>query len=363
MTDISGGVDSITGTTARLIFGNRANNGSIDIQVSPRADFSFCVAPVYNVTNTATQVVRGLNAGSVYYVRARARLNNGTVDDWSLPAAFMTLAGGARDTSPAAVMIEPASLVLPAPIVSAGAANIVAGFPIENLFRDSPTAMRKTQDAANEHYFDVQIGGQPIDTVALLNTNLPEAATWYLQASQVPIVTVDDIKYSSPIIPFRASPNLPQRAGFHGLMRLAAPQSYPFWRIRISGAPLTANMLHAEHFIIGLNRVSRNHAVEKTETPTPQTTVERKRSGVPDRVSGYPMRKAEFELANLTEAQYETLYGELWRRENDAALVVPNSKAGAFLHDRILYGDLTAGRAVNTTSPRYTRQFGINSVI
>ena len=122
-------------------------------------------------------------------------------------------------------------------------------------------------------------------------------------------------------------------------------------------------VLSVDHLIMGQNRVSKNHALEKIETPAPFTSSERKRSGIVDRVRGMPMRKVDFELQMLTEAQYETIYGDLWRLENEPVLVVPNSKSGAFLHDRILFGDLTGGRTVNPSSPRYNRQFTINSII
>ena len=75
------------------------------------------------------------------------------------------------------------------------------------------------------------------------------------------------------------------------------------------------------------------------------------------------MRRVEFDISMMTEAQYELAYGDLHRFENEAVLVVPNSKTGAFLHDRILFGDLRGSRTVNPFTPRYTRSFTIESLI
>jgi hypothetical protein len=122
-------------------------------------------------------------------------------------------------------------------------------------------------------------------------------------------------------------------------------------------------VLHVEHIAVGLNRKSKNHALEKTETPLNLGSKERTRSGNPDRVQGLKMRRVEFDLAWLTETQSETLYHEIGSWLDEPVFVVPNSKAGAFLHDRMLYGDLKTIRTVQPSSLHYTRTFGVESLI
>src|SRR3546814_14079108 len=97
-------------------------------------------------------------------------------------------------------------------------------------------------------------------------------------------------------------------------------------------------------------------AADKNEVGVDLGSLERLRSGNPNRIRGYRMRRVDFDLAALTEAQYETQYGDLhWRvGGTDPVLIVPNSKSGAFLQDRILYGAITAGRPVNSYSPYST---------
>jgi hypothetical protein len=338
------------------------------MQVSARPDFQFCVCPVFTVPGpgAAFYQLSGLNAGSTYFARVRNRDAANRVYDWSPTYSFRTPPGGARATAPAPVMIEPVLFVKPEHLMASREFGTgVAGYPMSNLFRDSPVAARfGYYDAARGVFLlEFETAGQPIDTIALLNTNLPEVAKIDVLGGNGPVNVSADVIWSLAAQPARASANLPQRMGYHTLIRFPEPRAARFIRLGVTDAFLSGGILHIEHAIMGLNRASKNHAVEKTESPAPMTTIERRRSGAMDRVRGRPMRKVDIELQMLSEAQYETIYGDLWQHENEAVLVVPNSKAGAFLHDRMLYGDLTGGRIVNPTSPRYNRSFTINSII
>ena len=206
----------------------------------------------------------------------------------------------------------------------------------------------------------MEIGGDPVDTIALLQTNAPEASTIAVDAGD----TLDVNKYSYGPIPFRASPALPGRPGYHSLMRLPAAQSYRYWHIRVT-APVFGGHFEAQQLVLGLNRATKNHSVDKAESVVDYGTLERTRAGNPVRTLGARHRRVDFDISMLTEAQFEANYADLdWRvGQTEPLLVVPNSKAGSFLHDRILYGPMRGGKIVNPASPRYTRGFTIESII
>jgi hypothetical protein len=355
---------AVTATSATFGFAGLAGDGTIDLQISPRVDFQFCVCPIYSIARGGAYTAPGLNQRSTLYARARNRLANGTVDDWSPVIGFRTADATARVTAPGLVLMDLATIVKPEPILAFVDSNAetLPGYPLENLAIDAPVAWRGVK-GGGVHSFVFQTGGSPVDTFALLRANAPEATTVTISGGATMAAALSGSPtFTTGALPFRASANLERRAGYHGIFRLDAPQSFPWWRVTIAAA-LPGDMIHLEHLVVGLNRVTKNHSVDKSETPTTQTTVDRRRSGVVDRVFGIPMRKVDFELSMLTEQQYETNYGDLVYHENEAMLVIPNSKAGAFLHDRILYGDMQGSRISNPFSPRFTRGFTINSII
>lgn len=361
-------VTAVTATTATFAFGNLAADGTIDLQISIDPDFSFCVCPILSVARGAGITISGLNQRSTLFARCRGRLASGVVEpDWSAIETFRTSDGAARDVSPATVMIEPALFVVPERPTQWIAGNAVAGFPAQNVSVDSPTGW-KSIDSVNGvdpdfSFIDVKLSGAPVDTIAALNTNMPESGTVFISAapSRAALDSGVGRVISNNGGAFRASANLPGRPGYHGLFRFA-PVSLPWWRVVFRGTK-TASTTWVEHLVFGANRTTKNHSIDKSESPLSKLTIERQRSGVPDRQSGIPMRKVEFDISMMTEAQYEQCYADLHRYEGKPVLVVPNTKTGAFLHDRILFGDLKAGRSFNPVSPRFTKSFIIESLI
>lgn len=337
---------------------NAPAGGVLEMQASYTSDFKFCVCPRVDVANAATTgMYYGLNPGTTYYLRARHRASNGTVSNWSNTTAGRTQPGIARNTAPAAIMIEPAILVVPSPVLLWASSTERVGFPALNLGYDGPVGW--SSQSGGGHVVIAEIAPEPIDTIAILNTNAAHDATVTVEGGSSAV----SFTYSHTA-PFRASPALPGRPGYHALIRLPSPQGFPFWRVTINSAN-TSNVFYAEHMIFGLNRSTKNYTKDKVETLQDLGSLDRSRNGNPHRVSGKRMRRVDFDISALSEAQYETQYGDLWQRvgATDPVLVVPNSKQGAFLHDRILYGAITGGRVVNTFSPRYTRSFTIDSVI
>jgi hypothetical protein len=358
-----------TTATAIAIFVSNLYDGAasapqtVDIQVSPRPDFQFCVCPIYTISPDAAATLTSLNQSADYYMRARRRYSDGSVDrDWTATVGARTKDGMPQAVAPQKIMIEPTLMVLPSPILNfADTLNVtVPGYPMQNLARDSPVAWRGIHPTTFICAFNVPT---PIDTIAVLNTNLGESATMQIRAGNTVVqATGASPLFQTETMPFRASANLPGRNGYHGLYRLGAQRTYPWWSITIVAAPI-AGMIHVEHLIAGVAMVSKNHSNDKNETAAPLTTVSRSRAGVADRVFGRPMRKVDFDLSFVSEAQYETIYGRLWQQQNNPVLVVPNAKEGGFLHDRILYGDLAQARIVNPSSPRFSMSLSINSII
>ena len=349
-----------------VTFTNIVQGTTIDLQLSVDERFGFCVCPIYNIPLVNNVDIPGLNQRTTYFARARTRYATGDVDDWSNVITFRTADGTAQSTGPAAVMITPAMIVVPERQLVVSSARTIAGFPPENLLRDAPVAWRARMPpngaGVPETSIDIDMSGAPFNTIAFLNTNIPEVSTLHIRgfATAADRNSLTNATLASSIN-FRASANLPGRRGYHGLFQFATSTAR-FLRFFITGAA-TFDTFHAEHLVIGLNRVTKNHSVDKTEEPLPRGSVDRSRSGVPDRVDGLVQRKVSFDLSLLTEQQYETQYGDLIYRENEPILVVPNMRSGAFLHDRILYGDLKGSRVFNPASPRYTRSFTIESLI
>lgn len=353
-------VSAVTHNSVTFAVSGEAADGTNEVQLSIRDKFEFCVCPIITGLARGTPLTLSqINQDTTYFARIRSRTAAGIYSDWSPTIPFRTPLNAARSTAPAAVMIQPAILVVPVPVVSWISATTIDGLPAENLAYDAPAAWRSLS-AGTTHGVVARVAPEPIDTIALLNTNVPEAGTIEIQAG----TTTGTANYTTGQLPFRASANLPGRPGYHSLVRLPAPQAYEYWQA-IVRATLPGKILHVEHMVLGLNRTSKNHSTEKNETGLDLGSLERTRAGLPNRSTGLRMRRADFDISMMTEAQYETQYGDLhWKvGGTDPVFVVPNSKAGAFLHDRMLYGAISAGRVVNPTSPRYTRNFTIDSLI
>jgi hypothetical protein len=252
--------------------------------------------------------------------------------------------------------------VVPEKVVSwSDGGNGLAGNPVTNLGYDGPVSFVSKQAAANVHTIIAEIGGAPIDTIALLNSNATHDATVTVKAGS----TAAAADYTAmTAVAFRASAALPGRPGYHALLRLPAPQKYRYWRIEIT-TPNFGRHFEIQHAVFGLNRSTKNHSVDLTETGVDLGTLDRTRGGNPVRTIGARLRRVDFDISVMTEAQFETAYRDLdWLvGQTDPVLVVPNSRANAFLHDRILYGALRGGRSANVASPRWTRTFTVESII
>lgn len=357
-------LNAMTATTVTFDVGALAADGTLELQLAARADFQFCVCPIYVQIARATPiVVQGINQDAKYYARMRSRRVSGAAEDWSNVVAFKTPVNVARDFTVPALVVDNAIIMKPEPIISWTGANTVAGFPEKNVSRDAPVAWRSILGGAGDTNIVLEHSGTPIDTIAIMQTNMPEAGNISVRgAATLAGVPAGTILANG--VPFRASANMPGRNGYHALVRLAAPASYRFIGIYLNpGGALPASTVHVEHIAIGLNRKTKNMALDSNESPINLGSKDRTRSGNPDAVLGMKMRRVEFDLAFLTETQSETNYQEVMSWMDETVFVVPNSKAGPFLHDRMLYGDLKGHRRASPTSIHATRTFIVESLI
>jgi hypothetical protein len=352
-----------TATTAVLNFAGYGGDGTIDLQIASRPDFSFCVAPVISIPRGDTYTLIGLNQEATLYARARTRSAAGVLETWGATAGFRTPLATARVTTAQSIMVEPAALVFPNTILAAFSAQTIAGYPADNVGIPAPVAWRGQSAAGGQQTvtLDIVTPGDPADSLAILNTNMPEVGTITVSAGENFGALTAVITNAR----FRASVNVPGRPGYHGYFKFTS-RSAKCWRIQLivaAGAGPPAGVFHVEHVVLGQNLASRNANGDKTETPVGLTTTERTRTGILDRVPGIPIRRSEFDLSNLTERDFETLYGQLWRRQGDTVFCVPNSRDNAFRHDRMLLGEFGAGRISGVQGIRFTRGMSIDSII
>lgn len=360
-------VSAVTSTSATLAFaGVPGGTAFVQVQYSADPEFKWGIAPIVRANTTAGTVLNGLNQAQTYYMRARPLSGGGVVGAWSNVVGIYTPAAALRDLSPATIMIEPALIVPPEKVLAWTASSEVPGYPVRTLGRDDPNSSWWAERVGLGFSFEVQIAPTPIDVISVLETNASEAATIVVKGGP----SLANVRSGAPAFthaaqPFRVSAGLPGRRAYHSFVRLPAPQTYPFWRVEIEG-PIPGEIFVATYAVFGLALSTRNYAADsKSETLLDRGAIERDRSGNPARVEGHRGRTVEFEIVNMTEAQYEGMFSQIgWRLGTTRpALVVPNSKPGVFLHDRLLYGTMKAGRDANTYTPRFSKQFSIDSLI
>lgn len=370
---ISFGLNDRTQTTIRLeVYNRQFGNGQLEVQYGTRPDMDFCIAPSFKMPTDSFIQLPGLNRRQTYYIRAR-EIPNVAPLPWSPVYAFTTQAGVEPAVPTAGVLIQPALFVKPMrvnSIVAQGGAP-VAGFPIENVFVHSPVAAFRNvspnfyYDPAHQNgaytQFTIQTDGSFWDTIAVLDTNFSDQAVIRIQAgnADLSVIPVD-----SQNVSFRASSGLSGRRGYHGLYRLSSPVEYGTIRITIyepSNQP--GNLSHITHVVVGLGKQARNYS-DLTDQGFDMSTIERQRDGTLDVVRGFRGRKVDFEVSAMTETTFETTFGDLFPRSGytEPMLVIPNSKSGPFLHDRMLYGNVTAGRQTNQQM-RFNRNFSVESII
>lgn len=337
-----------------------ANLAGFDVQYATRRDFQFCIAPIAS-TGIVSGVLGGLNRAQTYWIRGREYYADGSRARWSPPLAITTEQGiGPPDDL--AVQIQNAYFVPPEPILVSVNGGL-PGYPAANLTSPSPVAQTWFADAAAKRIY-VETSGGPVDTIALLETNIPDGATVaILHGPTAESVRTGPPAYQVDHGAFRCSPGLTGRRGYHGLWRLAAPTTNRFFRIDISGTAPAYHLVVATHLVMGLAREAKGYS-DMTDQVVDYSSLDRLRDGTPDAVAGFRARRVDFSLAFMEKRMHERLFADLGQRVglSEPMLIVPNSKPGRYFHDQLLYGNLTLSRQTNSNA-RFTRSLSVDSII
>jgi hypothetical protein len=351
-----------TATTATLAFAGMGANGTIDLQISNRDDFNFCVAPIYSIPLASPYVASGLNQSSRYFARARNVSAAGVVDAWSNTIGFKTALTTSRDFTVPSLLIDTAVIMRPTPILSWTPDNEQAGYPSKNVSKPSPVAWHSIM-GTDIHGLTLEHSGDDWDAVAVMMTNIPEAGTLTLRVG-ASAAAAAAAGATLNAVPFRASANMPGREGYHGYFELPAVHNERFTRIEINTHGTPAHLLHVEYVMVGMAKRSKPYATDSvSQTPMHLGTQSRTRTGISDLVLGRKMRHVEFDLAYLTETQSETLYDHALAWLDEPIFAITNSKVGPYFHDRLLYGDLKGGRLQFSSNLHHTRTFIVESLI
>ncbi len=137
----------------------------------------------------------------------------------------------------------------PIPLTVVDGGNALSVGPASNLLREEPTMVFRSNGAGNVS-LTFQSDGSPIDTIALLFTNLRATDTVQVRAANSAAETFSAPTYDSTALPAYtgvcAAPHRPKT-----IIYLAAPVSAPFWRIDISAPNHPAGYIEAVRFVIG----------------------------------------------------------------------------------------------------------------
>lgn len=360
-TSVRMSVEGIDAATAQI----EVQYGARLAQYGGRTEIDWCVAPMPRFQAASSITLDGLNQASRYYIRARPIGAGIRPGEWSNILAIFTPTARARSLVQPGVIIRPALVVVPEPVLSWYCPTEQEGRPARALGRDDPNSQLWAQMSGGRCAIEVRMSGAPIDTIALLDTNASEDCTITVKADDTEAgVRGGQPAYQSAPIAFRASPDLPERLGYHSLVRLGAAIRYRYVRIEVAGT-VPGGLFAATYAVFGLARQTRNLSSNMTETAVDAGTLSRDRGGTPTRAAGYRSRTVEFDLSLLTPEQFETQYGDLRRRigATDPVLVVPNSMPGPYLHDRLLYGTLSSSRTSLPYSARFNQSLSVDSLI
>lgn len=348
------------------VSGFTAGYSNVDVQYSTRPDFRFALAPIIFNQAPSSGIVSlaGLNQRTTYFIRMRER-SGSNVGSWTDPISAYTPSNTTPSTNIVGATKAPAMIVVPETVMTWSGDSEVPGYPAANLATDGPTD-QWWSDSSTGYALEMVHSGAPIDTIALLETNASPLQTIRVKAG----TSYAQVRGSSPLFStsaqqLHASPDMGGRSAYHALVRLASPQAYTHWRLEIAN-PATLGRFVASYACLGLARTSgKNMADDSAETSVDLGSLDRLRDGAPDRVTGFMRsRKVEFDMAFMSEAAWETQFSGVRSilGSNLPALVLPNSKPGVFLHDRILFGPVGL-KMVHPKSRFFTLSLSVASQI
>ncbi|HBK92545.1 MAG TPA: hypothetical protein DDZ68_12835 [Parvularcula sp.] len=337
---------------------NAGNETGFELQYATDIGFSGA-STISLAVNDVAESITGLSSSTTYYVRVRA-VGTAGASAWSNIASATTAAsaGPPPDTS---TPIEPPMIVVPAPFLSISATSEIPGYPVRNLGRHNLLSQWRATGATVS--IDVEVAGE-IDTIALLSTNANEATTWNIKSGPT-LANVQGVSpaFSTGSLPFRASTGLGKRPGYHGFVRLGASRTDQFWRLSITQG---ASQFQSAILVMGTARLSpRNYSRDMTEEVQDLGGFDIQRDGSVNPVDGVRLRTADIDISLLSETEIESLFGDLWWQVGQSAcvLAIANSKPGARLHDRLMFGPLQRIRRSHAYSRFHNQTLEILSMI
>lgn len=345
-------------TASSLTIAITAGGGetAFELEFNRSADFASDDSLFKTGLAAGNAAVAGLPAATPFYVRGRK--TNAGAGAWS-PTLFAATLEPAALVPYVGFSIEPALMIVPEAIDYINSPEAAVGSPATNLLDDDPLAVMRSQ--SENVTIIAHTAGRPADSVALLGTMLGEAATWRIRAADTEAGLTAAPPLDTGGLAFRASSNLGLRPSYHSFKKLAAAVTNPWWRLDVYSPGPT---FIARNLVIGKSRSSVNYSRGAGHAPYDLGNVQRTPYGTPDRVRGWRGRSIDFGLSWLSEAEFEAKWSDLERLvgTTDPVLVVPNSKAGPYFHDRIGYGEIANMRAENVRSSKWARNFEIKSI-
>lgn len=340
--------------------GAAAGENVFEIEINRSEDFVSDESIFLENLPIGSVTINNLPSGTTYFLRHRST-NLSQPGAWSNVVNMSTLPA-TPDGPYEGSSIGPSVVVIPeyTKIQSFNQSAIVAGSDPSALLMTDPNsvlAIRGDVDPA----IIIETSGQPYDCVALLGCFCgPQFRVRYSFSNNIAGLNNASLQFETELHP---SSSLGRKRSYHGVYFLNTPVNFQYIRINIiSGtAPPQALM---RNFIIGLQKKTQNYVRGSSEDGTDLGSIDRNILGSEFTVSGWRGRQASFGLEWLDETEYYSKWNDLDQRvgQTKPILAIPNSAPNQYIHDRILFGELTASTGEHTRARKYARNFEINSI-
>lgn len=348
---------SVTSTSFIVEVDADSGETLFDVEINRAEDFASDDSFIQSNVGFGDRTFAGLPSDTVWSIRARK--TNGGIGLWTPVIKRATLPAPANAPN-LGLTVDKALLVRPEQLSQILAPSALLGAPAKNLLRDDPmSAMRVNGSGTFAIQFET--AGRPMDAIALLGTLAGIDATWRIRAAASQAALASAPTYDTGYIRFHASPNLGARELYHGLHLMAAPRTDTWWEISITHA---APAFVARNLVVGLQRKSVNASRGSGQTAYDLGSMSRTSYGTPQRVEGWKGRRVDFELSWLSETEYQTKWSDLEMTLGltRPVMVLPNSRANQYLHDRIGFGCISSTRSEVMRGDKSLRQITVDSL-
>lgn len=239
--------------------------------------------------------------------------------------------------------------------------------PLANLLHYLPGTIWQSTNLTGA-YIQVDLGtARAIDRVGLLYTNLTSAATWRIRAAATTGALTSAPAYDSGTVPAWASASATGAKYPHALLRMAAAETYRYWRIDLTDASNLAGKFRAGRLVLGKSwqpEFNPSYGMERGFT-TPTVWQETDGGSLVRTATKQQRAIGTFNLEWLSEAERE---GDLYALERDCGdagevLVELPGESESYLHNRLIYGKLDLGRPVALSfHDTYSARFSVEAL-